>query len=341
MKFIFVKLVISLFVILFLRHEIAFADKQELLETAFIKESISVRIYKNLKNTELNSVKVKLQNENRNIKIIEKENLTFDVIENIKIRDYLAGVVSKEMPLSWPLEALKSQAVIARSYMYAKLAMKRGDGYDLESDHMDQVFSWTKSNRAYLAVDNTHGEVLVYNLGVHQPFEIVKAYYHSDCGGHTVPASLVWPGAVDTGTAKDKSCAIRHSNQWQYKMMRSKQVNYSHFKKYKDKILFIAETSIQKLRERIGFHLIKNSPSEIEVGADFVLLKGRGYGHGAGLCQWGSRDLALQGFTHIEILKHYYPKVVMKKFNSILNRKSLTELKINQTIVEGLYSYSR
>ena len=72
--------------------------------------------------------------------IMLKSNKKYDVISVVPFDDYLAGVVSKEMPLSWPIEALKAQAVGARSYALSKIESRRSKMFHVESDQMDQVF---------------------------------------------------------------------------------------------------------------------------------------------------------------------------------------------------------
>lgn len=144
--------------------------------------------------------------ENSKIKNIiqQKENGKFDVITIVSMNDYLAGVVSKEMPLSWPKEALKAQAVVARSYVLSRMQQRMNKSFHVESDQMDQVFSLTESKKAYEAVVETQN---VFLLDQNQ--KVLRAFYHSDCGGQTVPANLIWPGATDTGTAKDSWCSLR------------------------------------------------------------------------------------------------------------------------------------
>ena len=257
----------------------------------------------------------------------------YDLILTIGMRDYLAGVLSGEMPLSWPIEALKAQAVVARSYTIAKTQENHRQYYDVEVDQMDQVFKLPIASKAYKAVDQTRNYILSYATDRGQNL-IVKAYYHSDCGGQTVPANSVWPGALDTGTASDPMCENR-SNAW------SVRVDKNHFfesdkplqiKKIKNKIIEIAGISIQKIRQKFGFSIVRNSPTEIKIEENKMIIVGQGFGHGAGLCQWGSRDWAERGYSFKAIIKHYYPKVELAQIDDIIDRNSLTQAQLNQTI---------
>jgi stage II sporulation protein D len=254
----------------------------------------------------------------RNI-VQEKQNGKFDVITIVAFNDYLAGVVSKEMPLSWPIEALKAQAVVARSYALARMKERRSKAFHLESDQMDQVFSLTDSKKAYRAVAETENIFLI-----DENQKILKAFYHSDCGGQTIPANLVWSGAIDSGTAVDSWCANKQKNKWQYLIPKSdiesgidsKTVfdllnQNSVLKKYKNKITDIAGNSVQKIREQLGFNQIRNAPTKIEFTEHDIVISGQGYGHGAGLCQHGTFSQAKIGLGFLDIIKHYYPRALI------------------------------
>ncbi len=265
---------------------------------------VRVRTQKNLES------KPVLPEGNMKIKnvIRRKENGLFDVITIVPFNDYLAGVVSKEMPLSWPKEALKAQAVVARSYVLARMQERQNKPFHVESDQMDQVFNLTNSKKAYQAVLETEN---IFLTDGNQ--RILKAFYHSDCGGQTVPANLVWFGAIDSGTAVDSWCESKEKNKWQYLIPRSEVAteDFLKFKKYRKKIIEAAGISIQKLREKFGFDQIRNAPDQIEITGEDIIISGQGYGHGAGLCQHGTFEQAQLGRSFLDIIKHYYPKAII------------------------------
>ena len=247
-------------------------------------------------------------------KIFKKENGLYDVITLVSMNDYLAGVLSKEMPLSWPEEALKAQAVVARSFLLARMSDRSQKKFHVESDQMDQVFSLTDSAKAYKAVRETENVFLMSAKN-----KILKAFYHSDCGGQTVPASQVWSGADDSGTAKDPWCAVRESNRWSFAVsaeffnQKTQALDRNELGTvyYKDRLMNYAGISLQKMREIFGFSVIRNSPLIVSADNQQIVFKGQGFGHGAGLCQWGSRYLAQKGRSYLDILKHYYPKALI------------------------------
>jgi stage II sporulation protein D len=108
-------------------------------------------------------------------------------INALGLEAYLYGVVPDEMPEDWPLEALKAQAVVARSYA---LANRRGGDFDLYADVRSQVYGGigSESFTATAAVDATVGQVLTYNG------QVISTPYHSTSGGRTAAASDVWAG---------------------------------------------------------------------------------------------------------------------------------------------------
>ena len=115
-------------------------------------------------------------------------NLT--VINDIDLEDYLKGVVPSEMPPSWEFEALKAQAIAARSFALANLGKQAKHGYDLKDNTEDQAYNGasvetTKTNKA---VEETYGLVLTYDM------KIISAYYSASAGGMTNTAA--WGGNV-------------------------------------------------------------------------------------------------------------------------------------------------
>lgn len=295
--------------------------------------SVRVRIKKDLTDLKAQTYKefVKMINKKIHVQIIAKPDGKFDIIKTIPFVDYLAGVVSKEMPLSWPLEALKTQAVVARSYTLYQMNFRKDRHFDLESNQMDQVFDFTDSEKAYKAVTETSGIVIHDDSG-----QVIKAYYHADCGGETLPASKVWPGSKDMGTAQDVWCKNRVKNRWSTFLSKEEfkskivDVNYSVLlkpEKLKDKVLSIANVSVQKLRSLFGYDLIRGSPSVVNFTQQGMYLYGSGYGHGVGLCQWGTLSQAKLGKTYLEILGHYYPKATIN--NS--SKSSLDVAKASET----------
>ncbi len=124
----------------------------------------------------------------RGIIIVQNRNKKLTVINDIELEDYIRGVVPSEMPPSWEPEALKAQAIAARSYALANLGKRAKFGYDLKDTPEDQAYGGASSEteKTNKAVQDTQGLVLTYNM------KVVPAYYTASAGGKTVNASAAW-----------------------------------------------------------------------------------------------------------------------------------------------------
>ncbi|HOX30863.1 MAG TPA: SpoIID/LytB domain-containing protein, partial [Spirochaetales bacterium] len=109
------------------------------------------------------------------------KDMTLTVIEEVGLEEYLYGVLPLEMGPNWPLEALKAQAVVARTYTLAHRKRFNDSGYDLSADVKSQVYGGSTYDYPSVleAVRSTAGEVLTYKG------KLVDAYYHAACGGHS------------------------------------------------------------------------------------------------------------------------------------------------------------
>ncbi|PIR15460.1 MAG: hypothetical protein COV48_14270, partial [Elusimicrobia bacterium CG11_big_fil_rev_8_21_14_0_20_64_6] len=115
---------------------------------------------------------------------------TLTIVEEASIEEYLEGVLPHEMNPEWPLEALKAQAVVARTFTYANLGKFHKDGFDLTSDTRSQVYKGMTdvNENVRAAVRQTRGEVLGWKG------KLLRVYYHACCGGATTDAGAAWGG---------------------------------------------------------------------------------------------------------------------------------------------------
>ena len=113
--------------------------------------------------------------------IIKNKNGKLTVINNVPLEDYIKGVVPSEMPSSWDIEALKAQAIAARSYALANLGKRGAYGYDLKDTPEDQAYNGAsaETTTTNTAVEDTKGIVLTYNM------QVISAYYSASAGGQT------------------------------------------------------------------------------------------------------------------------------------------------------------
>lgn len=261
-------------------------------------------------------------------------------VVHIPVDQYLYGVMSAEVPASWPLEALKAQAVASRTYFLFKKAERIKENFDVRSDIMDQVFKLDANKQAPIlrAVDETHGEILISQ----QNGKIFPAYFHSDCGGRTSSEKLVWrkPSSLNQAV-QDPYCQTASKNNWSYDISKDRLLSLLQSSFYLPKgvelisilprlqkksrayiVDFIFSKNIFKrmsaddLRHLLGFGKLRSAHFSVTQTWDDVVFTGRGFGHGVGLCQWGAQRWARKGKDYRTILSHYYPKAKRKVLDS-------------------------
>jgi stage II sporulation protein D len=255
------------------------------------------------------------------------------VVNELPVEDYLVGLINCEISSLWPIEAIKSQAVIARSYAIYQKDARRGALYHLESSVMDQVYDGVdiEDSRAARGVRETEGEVLV-SAG-----SVIQAFYHSSCGGHTEAAQNVWGADIPYLQGVEcRYCLTAPSINWETTLPLKKIESQLRGAGYqlgaitdiragrqnrsgRLQDITISHTRGELLisgvnfRKSIGYSVIKSTNMTIRVRGDEVVFNGAGNGHGVGLCQWGAKQRAVDGFNYREILASYYPGVRIEK----------------------------
>lgn len=258
------------------------------------------------------------------------------VVDELPLEDYLVGLINCEISSQWPIEAVKAQAIIARSYAVYQKAARKNALYHLESSVMDQVYEGCdmEDSRAIRGVKETAGEVLVYNGAV------IQAFYHSNCGGHTEASENVWGFALPYLSGVDcKYCLTSPSVKWEQSIslkklesqLRNSGYPVSGLKDIKpgsrnksgrlqDLTLVSAKgrsvISAVNFRKTIGYSVIKSTNFDVRISGDDALFSGVGFGHGVGLCQWGAKQRASDGFDYREILFYYYPGTRLEKIST-------------------------
>lgn len=262
---------------------------------------------------------------------VKKEN---GEIIKIPFEEYVVGVLAGEMPVSFELEALKAQAVAARSYVLKKQENNTKD-YDVVDTVMNQVYldeatlkeKWNdkyeeKISKIRKAVIETKGEYLVYNN------EIVEAFFFSTSTGKTENVEEVFSQplpylrSVESNWDSNVSPVFSETNTFSMADFYNKLgLNYNQnlnieilettstgrIKKIKiNDIEFKGSDFASKLGIRSNFFTINKFESN-------VLITTKGYGHGVGMSQYGAQGMALEGYKYIDILKHYYQGVEIKK----------------------------
>ncbi|MGB9599433.1 MAG: SpoIID/LytB domain-containing protein [Myxococcota bacterium] len=246
---------------------------------------------------------------------------TFKIINVIDIEDYLKYTISKEMNPTWPIEALKAQAVLARTFVLKKKYLMKNCLYDIGFSALDQVYGSFKEDylEVIQAVSSTSGEVLKYNG------EIIDALYHSCCGGNTSSAKEIF--GFDKPYLTSRPCPCRgecpYGKGWSYKMKISELQKIFGLNKIdniveeNNQIKIIGNRKIllskNAFRERIGFNQLKSSKYSLTFSKSELKISGSGFGHTVGLCQYGAKSMAEENKDYKEILLHYFNGVTIEK----------------------------
>lgn len=259
------------------------------------------------------------------IYIIPAQN-TFHLVEHAPLETYLYGVLPYEMSYSWPLEALKAQAVAARTYTLKTLEGVKNQNFDVYSDVRSQMYKGggKQYDSVKKAVDQTRGQVLTYED------KLFFTYYHANCGGATDDVRSWNFGAKSIKPLSGASCKYdSHSKsyKWTMNIARGKVENYA-----KSVGLTGALKSIKIVRKtdtgratnltikttkgtktvpcgrfRLATGIRSCKITKLDVRKKDVHFEGKGYGHGIGMCQDGANGMAKSGKNYRKILKNYYP----------------------------------
>ncbi len=273
-------------------------------------------------------------------KKVEVYNPEIEIIQDIGIEEYIKGVVAAEMPALFEMEALKAQAVAARTYALKKIQ----DNEDITEAEIGQAFlskeelkeRWGKDYNTYFkriskAVDETRNEVMMYDD------EMIDAVFHSTSSGYTENSENVWSVALPYLQGVESKNDEKAPDFITEKVINSKEVISKLQNKYKDlKLtnipLFQQIQIIERsqagyiLQIQIGNKIItgkemrellelKSSNFTISQNNNELIFITKGYGHGAGMSQYGANFMAQEGSTYEEILKHYYKGIKITKYS--------------------------
>ena len=260
------------------------------------------------------------------------------VVNQLPLEEYLVGLINCEISSAWPIDAVKAQAIIARTYAVNRKMARITAAYHMESSVIDQVYdgSLIEDSRARRAVSETAGEVLTFGGAV------IQAFYHSSCGGRTEASENVWgaPFPYLKGVECQYCLTSPVATLWENKLtlkeledrLRTaghKVTGLSDIKpgptnsrgRLKQVVLIATKGNVtitgEQFRKAVGYGVIKSTRFTMTNSKNEIGFSGSGNGHGVGLCQWGAKQRALDGFAFGEILSYYYPGTELKKLSDI------------------------
>lgn len=272
------------------------------------------------------------------IKLLHKDT---NEVEEVKLDEYIVCVVSAEMPVSYDIEALKAQAIVARTYTIYKITTsKKHENADICDKSIccqawiskeDRLKKWDSEeansnwNKIVKAVNDTAGKIITYEG------KPINAFFHANSGGKTQIPLYVWGGSgypylqvVETAGEENYS---QYSSEAKFKKeefiekikkehedfeMDFKEKNCIEIKERdkSDRVLTVKIGNLNlsgvETRTLLG---LRSANFTVEINEDEVLFKVIGYGHGVGMSQTGADALAKQGKTCEEIIKHFYTGV--------------------------------
>ena len=258
-------------------------------------------------------------------------------ILKLPMETYLAGVIGSEMSSRWPKEALKAQAVAARSYALYRLQENRKEGrkFDLVATQADQVFRYGTSQNPYLQeiVESTRGQVLMKNGNV------VEAFYSSTCGGKLRSALMAGlsHNSPLTRCLSDNYCTISPFRNWMVrthvteieKKLRRKGIKIKNLETVevadRDAAGYVSQVALidnrghrttisgDRFRYAFGSMQVKSTLFDLTHHSPTVDISGRGFGHGVGMCQYGAKQMAQKRRGYRSILSKYYPGISVTK----------------------------
>lgn len=279
--------------------------------------------------------------EDNEIKFIFKENMKVRVkhedtgiIDVVPFEEYVTGVLAGEMPTSFHIEALKAQAVAARSYVMKKMEYNKDSDYDVVDTIMNQVYLsddylrsvWKESyndkiNKIKTAVIETKGEYVSYNGDVAEAFFFSTSVGATENSGEIFSKQL--PYLVSVSSTWDEISPLYSTN----KTISLKEFYNLLGLSYSDtldieKIDITSTGRVNKIKingniftggQMIDKLNLRSSFFEIIKDGENVVINTKGYGHGVGMSQYGAEGMARAGYTYDQILKYYYTGVEIKK----------------------------
>jgi stage II sporulation protein D len=263
-------------------------------------------------------------------------------INCVPVDHYLYSVLGSESYRSWPAAALEAQALVARSYAMWRMAQRRDGDYDLHATVADQnylgVAKETPEFRA--AVDRTAGVVLLYQM------KLFRCYYHSTCGGQTEAVERAFPDPplLPLSGAPCSFCTASKHYHWRRPFSRAEVADA--LRRGGATLQGVASIEVAQrtpggraqevavdttegrrltlsggdFRQRLGPARLPSTWFEVRATAGGFEFDGRGWGHGVGLCQWGSKGMAEAGYSAGSILEHYYPGAALQRVYTATGR---------------------
>jgi stage II sporulation protein D len=254
------------------------------------------------------------------------------VVNELSLDDYVVGVLRGEVGERWPAEALRAQAVVARTYAAYQRMLNAAKPYHIVASVAHQMFVGRppRTSAAWAAVSETSGQVLRWEG------EVFPAFYHAESGGYTEDPRTVF-AARNMPALKAVRCDFSAGSPHYYWNLDIKLADLTEIMRKNDvavgtvtaidvteRTSSLRATSVtvrgtrgsarlrgNDFRRMIGYETLRSTLFAVALDGDIAHFTGRGYGHGVGMCQWGAKGMAEQGYTARQIVEYFYPGAVL------------------------------
>lgn len=263
--------------------------------------------------------------------VLEPQKDDIYIINMIPLEKYLYSVVPSEVPSSWPEEALKAQAVTARTYVVREMLNRASQPFDVNKTTASQVYSGMdkETPRTTKAVEDTKGTIILHEGNP------IQAFFHSNAGGYTEKPENVWGSSLPYLDHVESVYDRQAPNYaWEFRIASVQMNRYL----VKLGIGYIEDIKVvsRNISKRVDVLEVKGEKGTVNVkGVDFRKLlgdtklkslmfdvrkesnsfhvKGYGFGHGVGMSQWGAFGMAKNSHNYPKIVQHFYPGTQLAK----------------------------
>lgn len=247
------------------------------------------------------------------------------IVNLVDMDNYLAGVVESEGGGGRHLHYYKVQALMSRTYAVKYLGKHSKEGFDLcDRVHCQAYHSMMRFTPLIdSAVQQTHDEVMIDSHG-----KLIDSYFHANCGGQTCEPQYVWNESIDyLSSFVDTFCIYTKQANWEQRVSQDKWRDFL-VKKYNYPIndsLYASMIFTFSQPQRMAFYLhpvfgipLRDLREEFNLKSTFfscypegdqVVIRGKGFGHGVGLCQEGAMKMAKSGYSYEQIANFYFPGI--------------------------------
>ncbi|MFM7023816.1 MAG: SpoIID/LytB domain-containing protein [Flavobacteriales bacterium] len=284
----------------------------------------------------LNNFKIGVAGEQRVYEdnlVCKTEGKSILLLNEVELEHYVAGVVESEAGLRVSPEYFKLQAILCRTYALKNLDRHAAEGFNL----CDNVHCQAYYSKSFKIADIRKATTATDGLIItDEKLELINATFHSNCGGETCNSEDVWLTPLPyLRSVKDTFCTKSKNAQWEKVLTKDQWTKYLKSLDVPaelDSVVEGEEVYVSPEARQISFYFpgkavrttkmrndlkLKSAYFKVEMQNDSVLIHGRGYGHGVGLCQEGAMQMAKQGYAYNQIIQYYFTGVFIVNINAL------------------------